>query len=214
MRKLAISLRLVGSLLMGGALVATAAVEPPAFAKKDKEVEYVKIKKTGIKEFDDIFMQVKDIQDVLQDVEKAINSSSKDLATALGLSADTPFSTAVADLKEKAQGKITVVQSGTVPTLAATDAVPGNVQAGMDAVNHGIAEVANAADGLKSLPNKMTALASSASSIDMTAALNTIKSKTSSLGEATDLLKTLKDNVKGTTQTKDRATDTAAAARG
>jgi len=191
------------------------AFAPAAHAKKDKDdkgdTDYVKIEMTGIKAFDDVFKEVKAIQKNLSAVESSIDNTTGSLVSTLGLAKDTPLTTALADLKSKADGKLEVAMSGTTPKLSTSDAVPANVQQAIDAVNTGIAEVTASIDGLKAIPDQMKSLQTA-----VTAMPTQLKDPNIIKGVPTaDLLKapkTLKNNLKATSQTTDRARSTKDAA--
>jgi len=153
------------------ALLAGLVVSPTADAKKDKggddaasaeesggEAEAVEIVDTGIAAFDDVFGEVRNIHETLDRASQQLADANSGIATALGLSADTPLATALADLKEKAAGNIEVAMDGTVPSLKASDAVPENVQAGIDAVNSAITNVTATVSDLAALPDQVKGL--------------------------------------------------------
>jgi archaellum component FlaC len=180
-----------------------------AHAKKDKgsDTEYVKIEKTGIKEIDSVFNQVKDIQNTLEAVEKSINTTTSSLNTTLGLAKDTPFSTAIADLKDKAEGKVNVVMEGGSPQLSASDAVPTNVQQAIDAVNTGVEQVNSAMAGLQEIPSQVKALQTEAMGFDVNAVKEAAEKQGMGLTEGLAAAKTVASNLKATSQTVNRATD-------
>lgn len=95
-----------------------------------------KIEATGIAEFDDVFMKAKAIHDTLDAEDKKLAEARKQVSVALGVAEDQPFKTALDDLKTKANGKIKVALKGKMPRLVPTEAVPENVQVGIDAVNN------------------------------------------------------------------------------
>ncbi|MFN7146090.1 MAG: hypothetical protein ACK4YP_20125, partial [Myxococcota bacterium] len=94
-----------------------------------------KIEATGIAEFDDVFLKAKAIHDTLDAEDTKLKEARKQVSVALGVAEDQPFKTALDDLKVKANGKIKVALKGKMPRLVPTEAVPENVQVGIDAVN-------------------------------------------------------------------------------
>lgn len=100
-----------------------------------EEAKYPVIEMTGIAQFDEVFTPAKSIQDTLDGQKKELTDARTQLNTALGLATDSPVKAAIEDLKGKAEGKIKVAMNGNTPKLEATEAVPENVQAGIDAVN-------------------------------------------------------------------------------
>lgn len=93
------------------------------------------IEEVGLPTMDTFFGQVKTHCDAVNAARESMDQANAQLVTVLGLPAGTPVADALADLKTKAEGKINVVFEGTRPTLQPADAVPENVQAGIDAVN-------------------------------------------------------------------------------
>lgn len=157
--------------LLAIALVSTGvmAFSDDAFAKKDKGTETAgtvtnpfegipDIKDSGITDFDPTFTEAAGIQTSLKTTYTNLDGARKDLNTALGVATDAPFKTALEDLKTKAAGKLTIAMEGTTPKLKASDAVPENVQKGLDAVNGlvdkgqaAVTEVVGLVDKVKSL---------------------------------------------------------------
>jgi len=123
--------RWFGTLLLAVALVGAA----PAHAKKKKKGKDDGIQITGIEAFDSVFGDVASIDKRLTNASKVLSSAKKELNTALGLKDGTPLKKAITELKGRADGKVGLAMKGKVPTLEATDAVPTDVQTGIDAVN-------------------------------------------------------------------------------
>ncbi|MDP2309515.1 MAG: hypothetical protein Q8P18_26065 [Pseudomonadota bacterium] len=120
--------------LLGGVPTADAAPKATKGAAA-KEAPLPKIEATGISEFDSVFMKAKTIHETLDVQDKQFVDARAQVAIALGVAADAPLKTAFDDLKAKANGKLKVALKGKMPRLEATDAVPENVQTGIDAVN-------------------------------------------------------------------------------
>lgn len=118
-------------------VVADAAAAPPKKGQTGgaEEAKYPLIEMTGIAQFDEVFTPARSIQETLDGQKKALTDARTQLNTALGLASDSPVKTAIEDLKGKAEGKIKVAMNGNTPKLEASEAVPENVQAGIDAVN-------------------------------------------------------------------------------
>jgi hypothetical protein len=119
---------------LGGVPTADAA---PAKATKGaaKETPLPKIEATGIPEFDAVFMKAKTIHETLDTEDKHLVEARAQVAVALGVAADQPLKVAFDELKKRANGKLKVALKGKMPRLEATDAIPENVQTGIDAVN-------------------------------------------------------------------------------
>ena len=94
-----------------------------------------KIEKIGIAEFDDVFMKARAIHDNLDEQDLKLKEARTNVNTVLGVATDAPLATAFQDLKTAANGKFKIVLKGTAPKLEASDAVPENVQKGLDAAN-------------------------------------------------------------------------------
>ena len=87
--------------------------------------------------------------------------------TVLGVATDAPVATALKDLQTKAAGKIKVAMNGAKPKLAASDAVPENVQKGIDATNGLVDAGESASKDALSLKDKAVALGTSAAGFPM-----------------------------------------------
>ena len=123
LRQLVLGLAFVAS----GSLVATAHAGgvPP----------FLKIVDTGFSEFDGVFGKARDLQGTVSGEYKTLVDARANVNTALDMTPEKTFKEALEDLKNKAQGKLKLVMNGTIPRLQASEAVPENVQKGIDAVN-------------------------------------------------------------------------------
>lgn len=129
--------------LLGLTLVtATITVTDDAFAKKKDDSaaaattpDLPVIEMTNIPEFDGVFSKAKTIQDSLNSAKTELSTARGNLNTALGAATDAPLKTALADLNTKAGGALSVAMDGAKPSIKAKDAVPENVQTGIDAAN-------------------------------------------------------------------------------
>jgi hypothetical protein len=122
------------------ALSAPLLYAPAAEAKKGEGAkadasQIPPIEMTGVKQFDGVFERAKTIQDKLNTEHTHMGDAHHNLNKALGLAEDSPISTAMNDLKGKAAGKIKMTMNGKTPTMGASEAVPENVTAGIDATN-------------------------------------------------------------------------------
>jgi hypothetical protein len=136
----------IAVLLVG--LLASAVFDTAAFAKDTAPPE---ITATGIKEFDDVFMQAKDIQTNLTTSKGKLQTANDDVNSALGLTKGTPFKDAMADLNKKADGKVKVAMTGKTPTLTAADGCPDNVKASVDATNKAVGQISSVGDDMVTL---------------------------------------------------------------
>ena len=150
------------------------------------------IKTTGIADIDALFEKANAPIASIKTARTAIDSLGTNLTTALGLPAGTPFKDALADLKTKAEGKITVAMNEQgMPELKPSDAVPANVQAGIDAVNGGITDVQTAAAALVEIPNQMKELIAQAQSFNPKSLMSAGVKPT----EAPKIMKTIMGNI-------------------
>jgi len=136
----------IAVLLVG--LLASAVFDTAAFAKDTAPPE---ITATGIKEFDDVFMQAKAIQTNLTTSKGKLQTANDDVNSALGLTKGTPFKDAMADLNKKADGKVKVAMTGKTPTLTAADGCPDNVKASVDATNKAVGQISSVGDDMVTL---------------------------------------------------------------
>jgi hypothetical protein len=123
-----------------------------------EEKELPKIEMTGISQFDSVFSRAKTIQDTLDTSHGDLQKSRENVKGTLGIATDAPLATAFADLKTKAQGKVKVAMKGNRPALEATDAVPDNVKAGIDATNQLLDQAEKTAMTAKGLVPEATEL--------------------------------------------------------
>ncbi len=149
------------------ALAASAlSVPTTAFAKKDKSAQAapapLAMKETGIAKIDETFAKAKAPLDTISKVRTEVDGLTANVASALGLTAGAPIADALADLKAKAAGKLTLAMDGGKPKVSAADGVPDNVKAAIDALNAGIDNVKNAVAALSEVPAQLTAVADDA----------------------------------------------------
>lgn len=117
------------------------------------------VQETGIKSFDRVFKEVGDIDTRLASAESELRLGRQNLNTALGLPKGTPFADALADLQNKAEGKLRLgVSNGAVPKLEPTDAVPSNVQAAVDGFNGFTANLTSSITDVSHLSSDITRL--------------------------------------------------------
>lgn len=172
-----------------------------AAASKWKNVETV-----GLKSIDDVFAPVKQMHGTLSSAEGSMASANTNLATALSLPQGTPLADALAELQKRADGKVTVALQGTVPKLAASDAVPSDVQAAIDATNGLTSSIASSVQAISQIPAQVQAVIPQISKLPQTfpAEAKTLGAKVT---EIPKMLTTLKNNVEATVQTPERAAE-------
>lgn len=149
--------------LLASAALATAAITiaAPAIAGGKAPPSFVAepaIQNIGSAALDGVFGEAAGIQTNLNGIYKNLTDARNNVNTTLGVAADAPVATAMADLKTKASGKLKVAMEGTKPKLKASDAVPENVQKGLDATNNLVDAGQNAVDGAMKLKDQAVAL--------------------------------------------------------
>lgn len=153
----------------------------------------LEIQTTGIADVDNVFQQAVDPINNLRNARNSLNSLNANLITALGLTEGTPIQDALADLKAKAEGKITMaIDEKGLPKLEPGDAIPENVANAINAVNQGVAEVMTAVENLAQLPTQMKEVVAAAQSINPD---SLVKSGVKPL-EAPKMMKTINGNIK------------------
>ncbi len=158
------------------------------------------IEDTGVAKVDQFYDGVEGVVGKMQTAQGELDASQTKLAEALGLAEGTPVADALADLQGKAEGKIELVLEGTKPTLKASDAVPENVQAAIEATNAMAAELVEAAEVLKSCATDLEPMIGQAS--DMPAA---IADSDLGLADKAKATKTTAANLKTTKQVLEEA---------
>lgn len=148
---------------------------------------------TNIADIDAIFQKAIDPLNNLRDTRNALNSLNANFTKALGLADGTPFKDAIADLKTKANGAVTMAMDEKgMPKLTPSDAAPQNVTDAVNALNQGLSDVMTAVEKLTELPTQMKEVAAAAASLSPD---SLIKSGVKPL-EAPKMMKTVTGNIK------------------
>jgi hypothetical protein len=127
---------LVGALVLvigAGDAVAAGGGKHDRDGKKGRKQDGIEL--TGIQSFDRVFTRVGEIDRLLSNAEAELRTGKRNLNTALELKKGTPLSDGIAELQDRAGGKLGLAMDGRIPKLETTDAVPSNVQSAVDAVN-------------------------------------------------------------------------------
>lgn len=175
----------------------------------------LEVSMTGIADVDAIFQKAIDPLNNLKAANNALANLNTNLVTALGLPAGTPIADAIADLKTKAEGKITLAMNEKgMPALSPSDAVPANVQKAIDAVNDGVSQAQIAGEKLTELPSQVkevvaaamgitpqTLMASGVKPMEAPKQMKTIQSNLKMLGTAPDQAKAFTDQLTSTVST-------------
>ena len=146
------------------AMFVSFAVVDTAEAKKPKPTDTeapadpaapLTITTTGIAAVDDVFAPAGDIVNTVTGTKTALDNVNKNLASSLGMAEGTPLKDALASLKEKAAGKLTVaMNSQGMPELKPSDALPEDVQKALDGFNASIGEISALVPKLAEIPAK------------------------------------------------------------
>ncbi len=193
-------------LLVG--LLLAASLSNAAFAgdkKSDDKPAYPEIKLTKIAEFDPTLSKAKDIHTTLESVENKLRDANKGLAASLNLPETTSLEDALAELKKKANNKVTVgLEKGRVPKLKATDAVPEEVQKGIDTVNGMMDDMSAALEQIEALPQAVTALVAEAKAFPGQLSPDLIKKNGLTAAELPKITKILGTDIKAIEATPER----------
>ena len=103
--------------------------------KKRKKGPPTHIRMTGVKSFDTVFRQARKANNKLKAAQSDLRESKVALRSALGLGKRSTYVQGLRELKRRADGKLRVWVDGGRVQLKATDAIPSDVQKGVDAVN-------------------------------------------------------------------------------
>lgn len=196
--------RLLAVLVLVGAVGLT---DAEAARKKGKgKKKNVNVELTGVRAFDDVFVRVREIDRRLNKAEKLLRTGRQDLNTALGLKKKSTFTQGIAELRKRADGKLAVVMKGNKPTLQATDAVPTKVQAGIDAVNRLTNNISTSMEELAGVPKEARALVQQAQVFPQRLKQELEADPITTLFKAPKVAKTLKGNLKVTSELPKRST--------
>lgn len=172
--------------------------------KKDKGPPVIEM--TGIKTFDNVFTQLKSIDDTLTAADSSMKTAKQELNVALALKKGTPLKAGLADLKQKADGKVKVVMKGKQPTLEPTDAIPQNVQDALTAVNTMTGSLQATVEGLATVDDDLKRLVKRTNKFPEKLKDELQANPLESLFKAPKILKTLKGNTVATTALPNKST--------
>jgi hypothetical protein len=127
--------------------------------KGKKGKDDVEIVMTDIKAFDDVFVRVAEIDGTLSKAEKDLRRGRLDLNDALGIKKKTPIADGLAELADRAEGKLQLAVDGQgIPKLEASDAIPTDVQQALDSVNSMTSNFSTSVDELMGLDKEIDKL--------------------------------------------------------
>lgn len=123
------------------------------------------IKMTGVSELDSVFQEAAAIDTILDDCRRSLKTGRTNLAKALELPEGTPLEDSLKELKQRAKGKLKVAQKDGKVSITASDAVPSNVQDGLDALQDMLDGYAASLEALASLPDQVQSLSKESSQL-------------------------------------------------
>ena len=124
--------------------------------KKRKKGPPTHIRMTGVKSFDTVFRQARKANNKLKAAQSDLRESKVALRSALGLGKRSTYVQGLRELKRRADGKLRVWVDGGRVQLKATDAIPSDVQKGVDAVNQLTRSIPSAVRNLNGVRNEST----------------------------------------------------------
>lgn len=193
---------LTATLTMGWSVDAEAGKKDKGTEAAETEGAGLEIVETGLADVDSFFAAAKAPIDTISNTKNVVNRINTDLATALGLAEGTPLADAMADLKTKAEGKVSVAMDGAMPKLEASDGVPENVSNAVGALNSALAELGQVISGLEALPEQFATLVAEAQKFTDP---NTLKGMVSNPLLATKAVPKISKNIKALGDAKTEA---------
>ena len=177
----------------------------PALAKgkgKDKDLS---IEMCGLASFDAVFAKVDAIDQRLTKAKKALGDAKRDINTALALEQGTSLQDALAALKARAAGQLTVTPAGSGLRIEARDGAPADVAEAIGAVNRLAGSLSTTIAELQGLPNEAAGLVAAASALP-----KQLKDEAKAVGmkptEIPKILKVVKQDVEVAAGLPDKAT--------
>lgn len=166
--------------------------------------KYPEIKLTKIQEFDPTLSKAKDIHTTLEGIENKLHDANKGLAATLSLPETTSIDDALAELQKRANNKIKVAMKGKVPKLEASDAVPEEVQKGIDTVNGLTDDLGASLEQIQGMPAEVTQLINDVKGFPTQLNLDLIKKNNLQPTELPKITKTLGVDLKAVEATPER----------
>lgn len=197
--------RTATALFAGLATVAALGAPTDALAKKSKKKGAKHVQLTGVKSLDKVFKPLKKLDQSITKAQKSRRKGAASINTALGLKQGTSLTAAMAHLKKEAQGKVKVQLQGGKPQLKASDALPPDIKAGVEAVNTLISSYVTATTELAKAPKQAAKLVKQAKVLPDTLKSEVMSNPTQAISIARNL-GVVKDNIKIASQLPKRAT--------
>ena len=176
-----------------------------AEAKKSKKKKVAHVQLTGVKSLDKVFKPLKKLDKLVTKAQKSRRKGAANINTALGLRQGTSMNAAMKHLRTQAQGKVRVTMQGGTPQLKATDALPPNIAAGVEAANTAIQSYAESVASLAKVPKQANKLVKQAQKMPAQLKSDLLSNPTQAIAIARNL-GVVKDNIKAAVQIPKRAT--------
>lgn len=149
----------------GMTLGATDARAEDAEMTEDKPFDVI-MEATGSDALDSIFKKSESPIETVATVDADIKAMKAKFVESMGLTGGTPFSDAITNLSEKAEGKINLAfDDNKWPTLSAADGLPDNVKASMSTLNSSLTELHSAKAKLKGAGKELMVIAEEATEL-------------------------------------------------
>ncbi len=198
--------RMATALVAGTATVAFLGMPDIADAKKSKKKKkgagHVQL--TGVKSLDKVFKPLKKLDKTVTKAQKARRNGAASISTALGLQKGTSLNAAMTHLRNEAAGKVKVTLSGGKPQLKASDALPPDIKAGIEATNTVIQSYIEATTSLAKVPKQANKLVKQAKAMPKQLKSDLLSNPAQAITIAKNL-GVVKDNIKIATQIPKRS---------
>ncbi|MEC8277646.1 MAG: hypothetical protein VXZ96_12975 [Myxococcota bacterium] len=116
------------------------------------------VKTIGVQSFDQVFRKAKQIDNKLTKAERQTKRARANFNDALGLKKKSTYQAGLAEIVQKAQGKVRMALQGGVPSLTIQEALPTRIKKGVDALNASCKANVNALKTVIELPADSQAL--------------------------------------------------------
>ena len=198
--------RMATALVAGTATVAFLGMPGIAEAKKSKKKKkgagHVQL--TGVKSLDKVFKPLKKLDKSVTKAQKARRTGAASISTALGLQKGTSLDAAMTHLRNEAAGQVSVTLSGGTPQLKASDALPPDIKAGIEATNTVIQSYIEATTSLAKVPKQANKLVKQAKALPKQLKSDLLANPAQAITIAKNL-GVVKDNIKIATQIPKRS---------
>lgn len=174
-------------------------------AKKGEAPKYPQIQLTKIQEFDPSLTKAKGIHERLEATENKLQNANKSLAATLKLPETTSIEDSLAELRKRADNKIELaLEKGRIPRLKPTDAVPSDVQQGIDTVNGMMDDLGASLEQIEAMPTEVDALIKEVQTFPSQLKPELLKKNNIAVTELGKLTKTLNADLKAIEATPER----------